>query len=170
MKKSIHPLLIIIIIIILFLFIILPPTLRAFYPKVEKTKSAVKDKVTLLICTKSSELEQLTAQSQTRYINNKITENRITFSKLLSAREVPPTEMMTTDQVVATITTELAFLKQVPNIKIVENEEATIITITEDILKQNPNNSDLATYFDQNINTQKINYAQKNYDCETITS
>lgn len=169
MKKTIHPLIVISIIIVLSLFIILPPTLRAFYPKVEKTKSAVNDKVTLLICTKSSEIEQLTVKSQTRYINNKITENRITFSKIAASRETPTTEMMLTEQT-PTITTELEFLKQIPNIKIAEQEEATTITITEDTLKQNPNISELTNYFNKNINTQKISYVQKSYSCETTTS
>lgn len=169
MKKSIHPIIIVSIIILLLLLIILPPTLRTFYPKIEKTKAVSKDKITLVICTKESDTEQVSVKSQTRYINNKISENRITFSKVVTARTLPGAEKMALDEP-SSISEELFFLQQIPNIKIETKEETTIITITADTLAKNPDNQQLATYFNQNINTQKISYAQKSYNCETSTS
>lgn len=166
MKKSIHPLIIILIIILLLMLIILPPTLRAFYPKIEKTEGSHSDKITLLVCKKESISQQLQVKSQTRYINNKIEENRITFSKLVAARTA---EQMIIDES-PTIIEELEFLKQIPNIDIKTTENETIITITKETLANTQDNQQLKDYYDNNINTQKINYVQKYYDCETTTN
>ena len=163
MNKKFHPVLAIVLIIIFALLIILPPVCREFFPKVEKTVGKEENEtISTIICTRSFQTEQMEEKIETRYINNKIDQTRITYQPITQQIEEPT---MTIENDILP-SQELAYFQGIQGTEITTVDTRTLITINQNTIDQNPDNIDLKNnYFNDDKITQKINYTNRNFEC-----
>lgn len=163
MNKKFHPVLAIVLIIIFALFIILPPVCREFFPKVEKTVGKEENEtISTIICTRSFQTEQMEEKIETRYINNKIDQTRITYQPI--TRQIEEPAMTIENDILPS--QELAYFQGIQGTEITTVDTRTLITINQNTIDQNPDNIDLKNnYFNDDKITQKINYTNRNFEC-----
>lgn len=167
MNKKFHPVFAIVLIIIFALFIILPPVCREFFPKVEKTVGKEENEtISTIICTRSFQTEQMEEKIETRYINNKIDQTRITYQPITRQIEEP---VMTIENDILP-SQELAYFQGIQGTEITTVDTRTLVTINQNTIDQNPDNIDLKNnYFNDDKITQKINYTNRNFECTEET-
>lgn len=167
MNKKFHPVLAIVLIIIFALFIILPPVCREFFPKVEKTVGKEENEtISTIICTRSFQTEQMEEKIETRYINNKIDQTRITYQPI--TRQIEEPAMTIENDILPS--QELAYFQGIQGTEITTVDTRTLITINQNTIDQNPDNIDLKNnYFNDDKITQKINYTNRNFECTEET-
>lgn len=167
MNKKFHPVLAIVLIIIFALFIILPPVCREFFPKVEKTVGKEENEtISTIICTRSFQTEQMEEKIETRYINNKIDQTRITYQPI--TRQIEEPAMTIENDILPS--QELAYFQGIQGTEITTVDTRTLVTINQNTIDQNPDNIDLKNnYFNDDKITQKINYTNRNFECTEET-
>lgn len=84
MKKERNPIVVVLCMLLLLTVIVLPPTLRKLIPREEKEEQKDKNSITVLTCKKTFAEEQYEETATIRYINGKISTNRILYTKLVA--------------------------------------------------------------------------------------
>lgn len=87
MKKERNPIVVVLCMLLLLTVIVLPPTLRKLIPREEKEEQKDKNSITVLTCKKTFVEEQYEETATVRYINGKISTNRILYTKLVEVPE-----------------------------------------------------------------------------------
>ncbi len=164
MKKERSVVLVICCIIFLLSFIVLPPFFRSYIPK-EKTivGTSEQPKLKILQCSKYFKEELYKVSSNTKYINDAISVNTITYEKLDQVPEdsVPNSSI--------TVSEELNLFKALNNVDIEVNDTTTVVTVNQDLVDNNPDHIDLLNYY-QSLDDQKNYYETIGYKCNILES
>lgn len=154
--------------IFLFLIIIItPPVLRKLMPKLEEIKPGEKENAIILACTAYNKEEQYEITSRSKYVNEVLTQNIVTYKKVDPEKLTTiPANKITT---ISIPSSEIAFFKTIRGIDISEKSSMTVITLYDYIADKYSANRDLNKYF-QSKEQQKSFYTSMGYTCEEITS
>lgn len=167
MKKEKSPVLVIFCIFLLSLFVILPPTFRSIIPKEEVNTNQELEikKIMIVNCNMIYPDELYQVNSRTRYTDGIPPINNLTFTKLDALPEgyTPSATPPTTKAV-----DELTYLKAIPNIQVVENENIVTIAINNSIVSATPTDTKLAQYLASDSETQKTTLESLGYTCNII--
>lgn len=169
MKKERSPILVFSCMLILLLFIILPPVLRKYIPNEENNNtntSVIRDKLTILNCNRTFADELYNVISKTKYVNNYIDNNTITYQKLT---ETPTVENSNIPTNPITVANEAALFSSLTGVNIQVNEPYTIVTINKDLIDSNQGNQQIVNYF-QDIDNQRNYYESMGYTCNILES
>ncbi|MDD5888337.1 MAG: hypothetical protein PUC82_02480 [bacterium] len=148
----------------LLLIIILPPTLRKIMPKTTIVENEKNSSALILACTGINKKEYYKITSRTKYIDNKPTQNIITYNKIAPSSLEENNYISTTP---TSPTEEINYFKTIRNIIIDTNNATTIVSIYDYAVEKNTGNFRLMNYF-QDIDNQKNFYENQGYTCETI--
>lgn len=150
---------------LLFIFIIAPPILRKLMPKQvisenEKNKNAI-----ILACTGINQTEQYKITSRTKYIDGKIKQNIITYTKLTD------TELLGTansnPQISISPSNEISFFQTVSGVNIDNNGKTITVLIHDYTAERNTSNFRFMNYF-QELKSQKSFYESQGYKCQEL--
>ena len=150
---------------LLLIVIIAPPVLRKLMPKQvisenEKNKNAI-----ILICTGINQTEQYKITSRTKYIDGKIKQNIITYTKLTDAELVA--EANSNPQIAINPSSEISFFQTVSGISIDNNGKTITVSIHDYTAERNTSNFRFMNYF-QELEYQKSFYGSQGYKCQEI--
>lgn len=184
MKKEKSPILVILTIFFLSLFIILPPVFRKTMPK--KVEPEKVSKMTIVICNKSYMDELYRVNSKSKYNSNGTITNAITYTKIdpsqiteNNGQDVNQNSEQNTDQNTeqvqennssGTIEKEIMYFKSIPNLNVIDAENATTVTIDQDAIEANPTEEKLISYLNDAPKSQKKFYENLGYICTIIES
>lgn len=164
MKKEKSPVLVFCCIIFLLSFIILPPFFRSTNPKEQAVNiNGNQVKLKVLKCNKYFKQELYKVSTSTKYINNVIDTNTITYEKV----EQIPAEVL--DNTSITVSQEYGMLSSLQNINISNNGNLTIVKIDKNIINSNSGNLELLKYY-QDITKQRGFYESMGYTCNVLES
>lgn len=171
MKKEKSPVLVILCIVFLSLFIILPPTFRAIIPRTiveDNNDSSSNPKLVIINCNKIYPNELYQVNSKTKFVNNTST-NIITYQKL---ETLPDNYVSSTvsDVDETNATTEIAYFKNLVEIKMKENENMVRFTIDNNLINNNQTDTTLVNYLAASPDMQKTNYENLGYTCNRMES
>ena len=160
-KKEKSPVLVISTIIALAIFIILTPVFRVAFPKDEPKENTTKT-ISLLTCTKTS-TDSYIITSKVKYTDNIPDRNTIIYSK--SSEEIQPqTSPPTTNNVARSAIEEISFFKEITDIKVIEAENTTTVTIKQENIDNSIDNIELANYL-LPLDEQQKYYQDQEYTC-----
>ncbi len=166
MQKKLHPIRVMVIMFILLLLIILPPLFRLLFPKIEKSESSHNDIIEFLTCTRDYPTENITETVTTRYINSKVNQTKVVYAPLTTREQAVINQEET-----LLPSAELAFFQNVVGINIVQKENTTTITIDQNTIDQNKDNTELKeNYFNDKKLTQKIYFSNRYFECKETTA
>lgn len=160
MKKEKSPILVFSCILFLLLLIILPPIFRTYIPK-KKIEDSNQIKLEVLKCYKYFKQELYKVSTSTKYKNNEIDTNTITYEKL----EQIPVDVA--DNTSITVNQEYTMLSSLQNVNITTNDNITIVKIDKNLINSNPANPNLLSYF-QTLDNQQFYYESMGYTCNVI--
>lgn len=148
---------------ILLSIIITPPVLRKVMPKLSISKPTDDQNVTVLACTAYNIAEQYEITSRSKYVDNILMQNIITY------KQIAPEKLATIpDNKITTISVpsqEISFFKTIRGIEISQNNTATIVKIYDYIANKYSANIKLNNQF-QPKEQQKAYYTGMGYICE----
>ncbi len=163
-KKKFHPIRAIVIMIILIILIALPPIFRVLFPKVEEATPTQQDAIKIITCTRSYPTESIRETAEIRYINSKIDQTRITYEPYAATREME--EPVINQEETILPSQELAYFQALPGIQIDQIDTRTLITINEELINQNSENTDLKqNYFNDDQIEQKLYFTNRYFEC-----
>lgn len=168
MKKEKSPILVIFCIFLLSLFIILPPVFRKMLPREEETNNQEElqqPKLVVVNCniTYPNELYQIS--SRTKYSGDNPPINTITFTKL----ETLPENYQSSDIVPTTnATEELTYLKSIPNMQFIENQNVITFTIDNAIISSVSDDEKISQYLSEDYDIQKTTLEALGYTCNVL--
>ena len=165
-ETKFHPVLAFAIMFILLLLIALPPLFRVLFPKIEEIVPAKQDNIKTITCSRNYPTENISEKVEIRYINAKIDQTRITYApytptaeEITEIRTTPTTEELLPSQ-------ELAYFQNIQGIQLDKIDTRTLITINQDIISQNSDNTNLKTnYFNNNEIDQKLYFTNRSFEC-----
>lgn len=166
MKKEKSPVLVVFCILILLMFIILPPVFRNYIPKEEKRDNIVKDKISILNCNRVFNDELYNVSSKTKYLNNSIVQNIITYQKLT---QITNDTNQNTAAKPITVAEEFGMLSKLNGVNIQTSDPNTIVIIDRNLIENNNTDQNLKNYF-QDITNQKEYYEAMGYTCNILES
>ncbi len=150
-----------IIITVLILLIVLPPLFRKLFPDTYVPKV-----ITTITCTRDYPNEKLIETVKIKYINAKINETKISYTPLNNK-----VTNATTSENELLPSKEIAYFKQIPGATIEEKQTETIITINQNTIDQNPNNTQLKeNYFNDQTISQTLYFTNRYFECNETTS
>lgn len=167
--KKIKPInvLLILIIIILLSFIILPPVLRATIKDVnlsDNNTTIASNNLSVLSCQKLDTANLYKISSRSRYKDETLMQNTITYEKLESLTDT----VSSNDKVsLKSPEEEIAFFSSINGISINTVDSTTRVTIIKAAVEANNANDTLLKYFNDK-ETQKEFYENQGYVCEEI--
>lgn len=165
MKKEKSPILVIACILFLSTFIILPPVFRSYIPDSDVVIDSppVQDKIQVLKCNKYFKEELFKVSSSVKYRNDLIEVNTITYEKL----EKFPDGVSSNTSI--TVEEEYNMFKSLNNIDISTEGKITIVKVDQDLIDNNPDDSNLLNYY-QSLENQKVYYEDMGYICNILKS
>ena len=170
MKKEKSPVLVVFCIFLLSLFVILPPVFRKMLPKEEETNNQEElqqPKLVVVNCNIIYPNELYQVSSRTKYSGDNPPVNTITFTKLETLPEnYQPNDMTPTTNVIE----ELTYLKNIPNMQFIENQNVTTFTIDNAIISSIPDDGKIAQYLSEDYDTQKTTLEALGYTCNILES
>lgn len=170
MKKEKSPVLVIFCIFLLSLFVILPPTFRSLFPKEEKNNTQNNQqtkKIVIVNCNKIYPNELYQVNSRTKYVTNSDPVNTMSFTKL---DVLPENYTPVAETTPMSVLDELTYLKSIPNIQYVENQNITTFTLDNTIISSMPEDNKLSSYLADTDTTQKQTYESLGYTCNILES
>lgn len=148
---------------ILLSIIITPPILRKLMPKLSITKPTDDQKMTVLVCTAYNIEEQYKITSRSKYIDDNLLQNIITYEKINPENIATiPDDKITTLSVPSY---ELSFFRTIRGIDISPKGATTIVTIYDYVANKYSANKQLKNHF-QPKEQQKTYYTGMGYTCE----
>lgn len=168
MKKERNKVVVVLCMILLLVPIILPPVFRKFIPK-EEVNSQIenKSKIELLKCRRVFLEELYEVNSSTRYMDGKISTNKIIYNKLIT----PPEDYVEKEMINhTTVAEEFAYFSSLNNINIETNEKATTVILNKDSIRNNTTDANLTLYLQEDIVNQKSFYENMGYTCNILES
>jgi len=151
----------------LILLIILPPVLRFSLTNDEESLFEPTDQVQALICNKTENIDNYNLKTtiRTNYKNDQVTALKFTWLKVID-ENLEENNVLPKDDESNLLDYEQTILdlKGISGAVVVDDENETVITLNENILKNNVNNSLLAK-FKQDIIIQQENYEKMGMIC-----
>lgn len=146
-KKEKSPILVVATMMFLAMFIVFPPLFRTYFPKDDVGSADVDVVRNVLECEKVSVSENMKVVSTVTYENDVAISNVMDFSLY-----VPTEEDIAADSGVvldSTIQQELDYLKTIPSVDVQTGENQIVIKLTKQNVLDNPEQLELASYFDK---------------------
>ena len=170
MKKEKSPVLVVFCIFLLSLFVILPPVFRKMIPRKEETNNQEelqRPKLVIVNCNIIYPNELYQVNSRTKYSGDNPPVNTIGFTKLEALPEnYQPSNIVPTTNV----TEELTYLKSIPNIQFIENQNVTTFTIDNAIISSIPDDVKISQYLSEDYDMQKTTFETLGYTCNILES
>lgn len=149
----------------LFLIIIAPPILRKTMPKTVIIPNTKNENAIILSCVGINAEEQYKINSRTKYIDEDIKQNIITYTKLTN--EELANEIKVNPIISASANNEIVFFQTIKELNIDINQSTTVVSIQDYAANKNTSNFNFMYYF-QEKEKQKAFYTSQGYSCTEI--
>ncbi len=166
MKKEKSPILVISCILLLLTFIVLPPLFRYLIPRpsdITTKNNVVKKQLQVLKCSKYFPEELYLESISVKYKDGIIDTNTISYKKIDQVPEgvLPNTSIKVSD--------EYNMFNSLKNIKVNNNNDLVTVTIDQELINDNKENTDLINYY-QALEEEQSFYENMGYTCNVLES
>lgn len=150
---------------LLLMFIIAPPIFRKLMPKQIISENGKNGNAIILACTGINQTEQYKITSRTKYIDGKIKQNIITYTKLTEAELLESAN--SSPQIAISPSSEISFFQTVSGVNIDNNGKTITVSIHDYTAERNTSNFRFMNYF-QELESQKSFYGSQGYKCQEL--
>lgn len=154
--------------ILLLVPIVVPPVFRSLIPK-EEVNEQIENKasIELLKCKRVFLEELYEVNSSIRYMDGKISTNKIIYNKLDS---IPNNYVEKEIVNPITVAEEIGYFSSLSSLNITTNESSTTVILNEESIRNNLNDANLTLYLQEDITNQKTFYENMGYTCNILES
>lgn len=154
--------------ILLLVPIVVPPVFRSLIPK-EEVNEQIENKasIELLKCKRVFLEELYEVNSSIRYMDGKISTNKIIYNKLES---IPNNYVEKEIVNPITVAEEIGYFSSLSSLNITTNESSTTVILNEESIRNNLNDANLTLYLQEDITNQKTFYENMGYTCNILES
>lgn len=150
---------------LLVIVIIAPPILRKLMPKIDIPQKTNNETTVILSCVGVNTEEKYRVNSRTKYVDDNIKQNIITYKKL--TEEEVALEIKNTPTISISPTSEISFFQTIKGLNIDFSQDKVIVSIQDYSANKNTSNFKFMNYF-QEKETQKKFYTSQGFSCEEI--